>query len=134
MQIIDRYLLRQFVQVFFICFVSLTGLYVVFDAFSNLDEFIRHTEKQGKLLTTMGTYYAYRSVFFFERTSGVLALVAAMFTITWFERYNELTALSAAGISTRRVVTPIILAAAAISLVGVVSREMIIPRIISSAW
>ena len=129
MRIIDRYLLRQFVQIFMICFLSLTGLFVVFDAFSNLDEFIKNTGKQSDLLATMGEYYAYRSIFFFERTSGVLALVAAMFTLTWLERHNELTSLYAAGVSARRVVAPIILAAAAVSLVGVVSREFVIPQI-----
>ena len=39
MRIIDRYILRQFVQTFLFCFLSLTGLYVVFGAFTNLDSF-----------------------------------------------------------------------------------------------
>ncbi|HEY5316062.1 MAG TPA: hypothetical protein VIK18_26275, partial [Pirellulales bacterium] len=61
-RIIDRYLLRQFVQVFVICWCSLTGLYIVFDAFSNLDEFMRYAEKEGNLLQIMGSFYAYRSI------------------------------------------------------------------------
>ena len=32
-KIIDRYLLRQFVQVLVICFLSMIGLYIVIDAF-----------------------------------------------------------------------------------------------------
>lgn len=129
MRIIDRYLLRQFVQVFLICFSSLTGLYIVFDAFGNLDEFLRFAEKEGNLLGTMAQYYTFRSIFFFDRTSGVLALIAAMFTVTWIQRYNELTALLAAGMPTRRVMKPVFLAAIAISLLAAVSREVIIPRI-----
>ena len=129
MRIIDRYLLRQFVQVFLICFSSLTGLYIVFDAFGNLDEFLRFAEKEGSLLGTMTQYYTFRSIFFFDRTSGVLALIAAMFTVTWIQRYNELTALLAAGMPTRRVMKPVFLAAIAISLVAAASRELIIPRI-----
>jgi len=129
MRIIDRYLLRQFVQVFVICFSSLTGLYIVFDAFGNLDEFLRYAETEGSLLGTMFQYYTFRSIFFFDRTSGVLALIAAMFTVTWIQRYNELTALLAAGLPTRRVMKPVFLAAIAISLVAAASRELIIPRI-----
>ncbi|MBL9122502.1 MAG: LptF/LptG family permease [Planctomycetaceae bacterium] len=129
MRIIDRYLLRQFVQVFLICFSSLTGLYIVFDAFGNLDEFLRYAEKEGNLLGTMAQYYTYRSIFFFDRTSGVLALIAAMFTVTWIQRYNELTALLAAGLPTRRVMKPVFIAAIGISLVAAASREVIIPRI-----
>ena len=41
MRIIDRYLLRQFVQTFLICFLSLVGIVIVFDLFTNLDEFVR---------------------------------------------------------------------------------------------
>lgn len=129
MRIIDRYLLRQFIQVFLICFMSLTGLYIVFDAFGNLDEFLRFSRSEGNLLGTMGRYYAFRTIFFFDRTSGVLALIAAMFTVTWIQRYNELTALLAAGLPARRVMKPVIFAAIAISLFAAVSREAVIPRI-----
>ena len=38
--IIDRYMLRQFVQTFLICFFSLNGLFVVIDGMGNLEEFI----------------------------------------------------------------------------------------------
>lgn len=129
MRIIDRYLLRQFVQVFLICFSSLTGLYIVFDAFSNLDEFAKAAEKEGNLFAMLGVFYAYRSVFFFDRTCGILALISAMFTVTWIQRHNELTALAAAGISTGRVIRPVICAALALSFGAALNREILIPAI-----
>lgn len=129
MKIIDRYLLWQFVQVFVICFLSLTGLYVVFDAFSHLDEFLAYGEKSGNLPGMMAQYYAVRSVAFFDRTSGILALIAAMFTVTWIQRHNELTALMAAGVSRGRVVRPVLVAAVAVSLIAAVSREFALPRL-----
>jgi len=129
MTIIDRYLLRQFVQTFLICFLSLAGLYIVIDAFTNLDEFLRYAERGGELLALLAEFYSYRSIFFFDRTSGVLALVAAMFTITWFQQHHEMTALLAAGVPPRRVVVPIFLAAAVVSLVAAADRELIIPGI-----
>lgn len=129
MWIIDRYLLRQFVQVFLICWISLTGLFVVFHAFSNLDEFIRYCEATGqKLLPVMGQFYAYRALAFFDQLSAVLAMIAAMFTMTWIQRHNELTALMAAGLSRRRIVKPVVVAAIGVSLVALVSREMLIPQ------
>ncbi|HUY36639.1 MAG TPA: LptF/LptG family permease [Pirellulales bacterium] len=128
MWIIDRYLLRQFVQVFVICFCSLDGLYVVFDAFSNLDEFLHFTEKQGNMLGTMFEFYAYRSIYFFDRVSSMLVMIAGMFTVTWIQRHNELTALMAAGVSRRRVITPIVAASVLISLATSAGRELLIPR------
>ena len=50
MRIIDRYLLRQFVQTFLICFLSLVGLFIVFDLFTNLEEFVTCGKKAGGVM------------------------------------------------------------------------------------
>jgi lipopolysaccharide export system permease protein len=127
--IVDRYLLREFVQTFLICFISLMGLFVVIDGFTKLDEFIAHSQKQGSLLTVMGEFYAYRALSFFDSTGHLLTLIAAMFTMTWIQRHNEMTALESAGISKSRIVQPVILAVIVISLARVANRELIIPSV-----
>jgi lipopolysaccharide export system permease protein len=129
MSIIDRYLVRQFLRTFAIFFLSFTGLYVVVDTFSNLDDFLAYVEREGNLLKVLTEYYGYRSLAFFNVTSGVLALIAAMFTVTGFQRTNELTALLAAGISKRRIVKPILIAAAMISVAAIANREFVVPRV-----
>ncbi len=129
MKIIDRYVLRQFLQTFAICFLSLTGLYIVFDAFTNLEEFLRCSDQAGGLLPLMGSFYGYQSILFLDRTSGLLALVAAMFTVSWLQRHHEATALLSAGISRTRIVKPIVIAAVVISLLSAASRELVIPRL-----
>ena len=127
--ILDRYLLRQFIQIFLICFLSLMGLYAVIDLFSHLDSFTEYGEKHGSLLTIVAEYYGYRALGFFDRTSAILAMLSAMFTITWLKRHEELTAMLAAGISKFRVVKPLIIAAVAVSLLSVANREFVIPQI-----
>ncbi len=127
MRIIDRYLLRQFLQVFAICFLSLTGIYVVFDAFTHLEAFLR-CGKGLQLLKVIGVYYAVHSTFFFDQCSNLLVLMAAMFTVAWIQRHNEMTALMAAGVSRRRIVTPVLVAASAIILLAAANRELLIPR------
>lgn len=130
MFILNRYLLRQFLQVFAICFMSLTGLYIVIDAFGHLDHFSSHAEKGGgSLFGIMGRYYAYHSLAFFDGTSGILAMISAMFTVTWLQRHQELTAIMAAGISKLRILKPLLFAAAGVSLLGVANRELLIPRV-----
>jgi lipopolysaccharide export system permease protein len=128
MSIIDRYLLRQFLQTFVICFLSLTGLYIVFDLFTNMEEFIRCGRKAGAVVPFIVHYYTYQSILFFDRTSGLLALISAMFTVAWIQRHNEMTALMAAGISRVRVVTPIVVTVAVLSLLSAANREIVIPR------
>jgi lipopolysaccharide export system permease protein len=127
--VIDRYLTRQFLRAFLIFLVSFTGLFIVIDAFSNLDEFITYGERLGNLAGVLAEYYGYRALTFFNMTSGVVALIAAMFTVTGFQRSNEMTALMAAGIAKRRIVMPVILVGAAVSLLAVANRELVIPRV-----
>ncbi len=127
--IIDRYMLRQFIQVLVICLMSLIGLYIVIDAFGHLDHFVDYAGKHGNLLKIMGVYYAYRAIAFFDRTSGTLTLIAVMFTITWIQRHHEMTALLAAGISRLRVLRPVLLAAVGVSLLAAANREIVMPNI-----
>ncbi len=128
MYVIDRYLLRQFIQTFLICFMSLTGLYIVFDVFANLDQFLRCGQKAGGVLPFIGHYYAHRWILMFDLTSGILAMVSAMFTVAWIQRHNEMTALMAAGVSRIRILAPIIAAVAVVGLISAVNRELLIPR------
>ena len=129
MLLIDRYLLRQFLLMFFICFCSLTGLFIVIDAFSNLEEFVSQAAKQGGLMQLLGAYYGYRTLSFFDRTSNILTLIAAMFTLASFQRHNEMTALLAAGIPKWRVIRSLVVAVAIISLLAAANRELVIPTI-----
>jgi len=128
MQILDRYLLRHYTQILVICFLSLMGLYVVIDAFGHLDDFSDYAKQKGSLLGAIGEYYGYQSLRFFDRAGGPLAMIAAMFTVTWLQRHHELTALMAAGISKFRVIRPLLLATVVVSLLGVANREFLIPK------
>ncbi len=128
MRIIDRYLLRQFIKAFMVCFVSLTGLYIVFDAFTNLEEFIRCGQKAGGFWPLLFSFYGYQSIMFFDRIGPLLTLVAAMFTVSWIQRNNEMVALMAAGITKIRVVAPVIVASILLALLAVANRELVIPR------
>jgi lipopolysaccharide export system permease protein len=128
MTIIDRYLVRQFLETFLICLVSLTGLYVVFDAFTHLDAFLRCAERQGSLLEVLGKYYGARAFWFFDWTLGLLTLASAMFTVAMLQRHHELTALMAAGISKVRVLKPLLGCVIGVILLGVANRELLLPR------
>ncbi len=98
------------------------------EATTNLDQFTRCGQKTGGILLFIARYYSLHSIVFFEWTSGLLALVSAMFTLAWIQRHNEMTALMAAGVPPIRVVMPIVFAVAAVSIVSAVNREVLIPR------
>jgi lipopolysaccharide export system permease protein len=128
MWILDRQRYWAFFKAYVICFVSLVGLYIVIDAFTNLDEFTQVESKLLPLLAYMGKYYLIRTSLFFDRLCGVITMMAAIFTVTWMQRNNEHLAMLAAGISTQRVIRPVLVSAFLMALVAVGNQELIIPR------
>jgi lipopolysaccharide export system permease protein len=128
MCIIDRYLIRQFLKTFIICFFSLMGLYVIIDCSTHVEDFLRCGEKMGGVLKFAGQYYSYKTFVIFDLLNGILVLISAMFTVSWLQRHNEMTALMMAGISRIRIVTPLIAAAVVISLLAMANRELIMPH------
>ncbi len=132
MPIFDRYLLRLFIRVLVVCFVSFFGLFFVADMFNHVDVFINASQEHGGgivgLLTVLSDYYSPRVFMFFDRASAILALMACLFTLGWMQRTNELTAVSAAGISQARIVKPLLGAVVIVSLLGVANREFLIPK------
>jgi lipopolysaccharide export system permease protein len=128
MLIMGRYLLRQFIQTFVICFLSLVGLFIVFDLFTHLEEFVTSGRKAGGVLPFIANYYMFQTILFFDRTAGVLALISAMFTVSWIQRHNEMTALMSMGVSRFRALLPIIIAVGVVSILSAINRETLMPR------
>jgi lipopolysaccharide export system permease protein len=127
--LIDRYIGRAQLHAFVVVFVSLAGLYLVFDAFTNMEEFITHAADSGSLASVLAAYYGCRMVWFFDATSPVITLASGMFALSWLERHNELTALLAAGVTRWRIARPVIVFAVVVSLLAAANREFVLPRI-----
>ena len=126
--IADRYVLKNFTRVLVICFLSLAGILIVFDAVGSFDDFVEEGQKRGAVTRLMMEFYLPKLLAFFDQTSGVLAMAAGIFTITWLQRTNEMTAIRAAGIPQVRIVRPLVIAAAVVSLLAVVNRETMLPK------
>ncbi len=129
MFIIDRYLLGTYLKTLAVLFLSMTGLFIMVDTTSNFDEFVAYGKQQGGLHRVLFDYYAPRVLTFFDRTSGILAMVAGMFVVSVLYRSNELTAILAGGVPKSRVVRPILLVSLLVSMLAVVNREWAIPRL-----
>lgn len=125
---IDRYLLFLYARILLICFASLTGLLIVVQVFSNLDEFMRYAEKRGQSLAeVLFNYYGPYALATFERLSGLFAMLALLFVVAWLYRTNEFTALMAAGVTKWRVIRPLLIASAFVIFGASALREFVIP-------
>jgi lipopolysaccharide export system permease protein len=130
MILLDRMLLRSFFKAWLVCFFSLVSLYLVIDLFNKLDEFFDAAKAtEAPLWQVIASYYTYQLVLIFDRLCGVIVLLAAMFTITWLQRNNELLPLLSAGVPTRRVLRPIAVGTLIMVALNWANREFLIPQV-----
>src|SRR5208282_5568711 len=103
MKIIDRYVLSLFVKNYLISLMVLVGMYVALDMvfnFANLTESSQSMTQNystGRLIYDIADFYFYKAFFFFVHLSGMIAVVAGAFTVLQLSRFNEMTAMLAAG-------------------------------------
>jgi lipopolysaccharide export system permease protein len=128
MRILDRERYWSFLKAYVICYVSLVGLYIVIDAFSNLDEFTKRADGFVEVVQVMSRYYLIHQSQFFDQLSGVIGMMAAIFTVTWMQRNNEQLAMLAAGISTYRAIRPVLVSSVIVGVLVVANQELIMPR------
>ncbi|MGC4031010.1 MAG: LptF/LptG family permease [Tepidisphaeraceae bacterium] len=133
MKILTRYILFNYLRNYLISLFVLIGLYIVLDMVFNFDDFAVSREGAGALdaVRNIASYYFYQSFRIFAQLSGVIPVAAAAFTFLRLSRFNELTAMMAAGMHLVRVAAPAIIAAVIVSLVlPLLNQELVIPAII----
>ncbi len=137
MKILDRYVLLSFLRNYLIAMMTLIGMFVVMDMVFNFDELVElRGQAQGKaavstfdVIASIVDYYAHQCFYIFVHLSGIIPVVAAAFTLIRLTRFNELSAVLAAGVPLLRVAAPIVIAAAVLQVLLIVDQEVIIPRI-----
>jgi lipopolysaccharide export system permease protein len=137
MRIIDRYVIVSFLRNYVISFVVLVGMYVVMDMVFNFNHLVDVQSGPGaatpsviSALYDIFDYYFYQCFLIFVHLSGVIPVVAAAFTLMRLSRFNELTAMLAAGVPLLRIAAPIILAAVVLNGLLLVDQELVIPLMI----
>ncbi len=102
---LDFYVARLFLSAYVVCGISFLGLFVIVEAFSKLDRFLR---QDTNLLVALLQYNAAMVPTVYVNYLGpVITLAAAMFTMTTLVRQNEITPIKAAGVSIYRFCAPI---------------------------
>lgn len=103
MKLIDKYILKSFIQNFFFGLFCFILIFILVDLFENLDKFI----DKGLNITSVMQYYIYFIPDIVKLISPVGMLLASLFTISRFINFSELTAMKSAGIGIVRYLVPI---------------------------
>jgi LPS export ABC transporter permease LptG len=117
-QVIDYYLLRNFLFYFFLLTVSFVLLFEIFTFFDLLDDIAQHRATWIQVLN----YFRYFTYYLIYQLAPLACLVSILITLGVMTKNNELVAFKAAGISLYRVALPLLLAGA-IMTVGLVTLD-----------
>lgn len=124
---IDRYILILFARTVLICFLSIGSVFVVFHAFSNLDDLIRMGNDNGSMALALVGYYGPYMLMLFDWTAAIIALMAMLFTVAWLRRSGEMTSMLAAGVNHGRILRPMLVMVGLVIGAQWAIREFVIP-------
>ena len=117
-QVIDYYLLQNFLFYFLLLIVGFVLLFEIFTFFDLLDDISQHRATWIEVLN----YFRYLTYYLIYQLSPLACLVSILITLGIMTKNNELVAFKAAGISLYRVALPLLLAGA-IMTVGLIALE-----------
>lgn len=121
MRILDRYVLRQFLKIFFFCVLGVPFLFIVIDLTDNLDTFLAEGATKGEV----ALHYVYQLPYQALLAFPIASLLAAVFTVSSMTRHFEITAAKAGGVSFYRLAIPLLLASLGISGVALFLTEVV---------
>jgi LPS export ABC transporter permease LptF/LPS export ABC transporter permease LptG len=121
--LLDRYILRQFIYVLGLVLISTIVMFVVVD-YSDLSGDIAENRIKFPLVAS---YYRYFAINALSLTLPLSVLLGTLITFGLLARNNEVTALKANGVSLYRVTLPIVIVAALISGVTYLLQDFVLP-------
>lgn len=123
MRILDRYILKSALGIFFGCLFLFLFLYVVIDVFSHLDEILKH---QTNLLTLVYYYLSYLPIIFVQ-VSPIACLLSTLYTFAKLNHDNEIIAMRSSGLSIFQITKTIIIFGSIVSIFVFLVNDKLVP-------
>jgi lipopolysaccharide export system permease protein len=121
--VLDRYLVRGFLKIFFMSLLCITSLYVIVDFFDRISTFV-DTETP---VWTIARYFFYKAPLSISRMIGFATLFSALFCLGMLARTQEITAMRAGGLSIQRIALPLLSTSVVIWLLTFAWNEGLVP-------
>lgn len=127
----DKYLIGRLLHTFIVFFVATYGLYMVFDLFTNVDDFQRNSaggdRTSAETIVAIVRYYSFRVPEFFEMAGPILVVVSAIAVLGLLEKHSESHPILAAGIPAFRLLRPLLIGGGLLNLMLVLNQEFLLP-------
>jgi len=107
MRLLDRYVLRSFLQAYFYCIAGFISIWFIFDISDNISTFL--DERVSR--TLIAKYYLMQSPQILVILLPVALLLALLFSLGRLSRTNEIVSMLTAGVSLLRLAAPLLIMA-----------------------
>jgi len=129
MKILDKYVIKHFVIPFLYCLTVFIALYIIIDLFGRLDEILKQNIRTIVLLE----YYLSMIPLIIVQTAPVASLISVIYVLGALNKYGEITAMRAAGLSIYRILMPFICIGFAITVLVFSLSEKVLPQSMRTA-
>lgn len=123
MKLIDKYLLRQFGVPLVYCLAAFCMIFVIFDLFEHLSDFIDAKTAVWQIVI----YYACLLPTLLVYIAPISLLLALLYSLWQMTRHNELTAMRASGVGFFRLMVPLIVVGFIFSVLVSIVQETVAP-------
>ncbi|MEZ0389194.1 MAG: LptF/LptG family permease [Verrucomicrobium sp.] len=113
-KLLERYVLRSFLQPVMFCLIAFATLWIVMDLLDNMQDFQENKITRGQIFL----YYVKLIPFIFVTVAPITLLLSTLYTLGRMSRTNELISMLGAGKSMFQVLKPFYIIACCASLLG----------------
>lgn len=128
MNLLNRYILGQFVRSFLIVTSAFVAIYILIDFFEKTDNFMQ----AGKSMALVLQFFLLSIPFIIDMLGPVLILLAGVISLGILNHNNELTAMMAGGISLRTIVNPILAGGIIFTMLFLAMAQWLLPYTIAA--
>jgi LPS export ABC transporter permease LptG len=121
--ILDRYVLREFLKVLALVLLSVAALSMIID----FTDKAKDAREHGVAASTLLTYYRFYVFTVLNWTVPISILVSTLVTFALLSKNNEVTAIKSSGVSLYRLGLPVLAVAAVMSLLSYLNLDFILP-------
>jgi lipopolysaccharide export system permease protein len=126
--LLNRYLLGQFVKYFFTVNAGFVSIYLLVDFFEKFDDF----SNRGKPLSLALKYFVMTIPYIVDQLSPVLILLSGVISLGILNHTNELTALKAGGVPLRSIIRPFLVGSVVFTMLFIAAAEWLLPATIAT--
>jgi len=110
-RILDRYILGEFVRMWLAALSAFVVIFLVVNLFEKISKFLEY----GVPAAIIIKYYVFMVPYIIKWMNPIAVLLGVLFSLGTLSRNLEITAMTSAGISLRRIIAPVVVLALAIS-------------------